>query len=205
MKSKIFSALFVAVALLANVVKAENPNNPAIDLKKEGIEVAAVNKTLLVKITEIPNEVVSVSIESPEFGRVFAENFTVNSSVLKRFDLSKLEVGSYRLTIKKAGITTVQPFEVDFGKIQVITDKIETYYSPRISQKGDKVLVSYLSTVPSTLNVVIYNNAGISIFEEKYETTNFQKAFSLSKLPKGVYFVEVSSDSTETESFTVKL
>jgi Secretion system C-terminal sorting domain len=201
MKFKNAYALIAAVALFANVLKAETPNNPVEIAAKAGIEIGAINKTLLVQISDAENQNVEVIILD-DSREVYRETFAGKSSLIKRFDLKRLDAGSYQLVIKKAGMTTVQPFEVDFTKINVLSDKLETIFKPRVAEKNGKILVSFLASTPTNVDVRVYDNAGVTVFQENYKTTLLQKAYNLTNLPKGVYFVEVTTD-VDTEYFTI--
>jgi hypothetical protein len=194
-------ALIAAVALFANALKAETPKNPVDLAAKEGIEIGAINKTLLVQISDAENQKVEVVI-TDENREVYRESFNGKTTIIKRFDLKRLDAGQYRLIIKKEGITTIQPFDVDFTKINVLTDKMETIFKPRVSQKKGKILVSFLATQSTDVSVRIYDNEGITLFNETYNTTLLQKAYNLDKLPKGAYFVEVNT-AVDTEYFIV--
>ena len=123
---------------------------------------------------------------------------------LKQYDLHLLENGDYVLIVENGRTKTIQPFVLEFGSIKITEAERSTKRLPQITQITTGMDVRVYASKKTTVNVKIVDNQGINVFEEKTEAVSLAKRYNLSKLPSGVYFVQVQADG-ETQYATIVL
>jgi hypothetical protein len=198
MTSKIFFICTLAAFLTAEPLTASTPN---VDITV--VKVAAVNKTLQVKIVKTLDEPFDISIEAAD-GTVVYNEQAAKTAVWKRYDLRQLETGNYLLIVKNGRTKTVQPFALNFNGILITETERMTKQLPQITQVGTGINVRVYTPKKALVKVQITDNQGISVFKEETETLALAKHYNLNKLPSGVYFVEVEADG-ETQYSTISI
>jgi Secretion system C-terminal sorting domain len=198
MTSKIFFICTLAAFLTAEPLTASTPN---VDITV--VKVAAVNKTLQVKIVKTLDEPFDISIEAAD-GTVVYNEQAAKTAVWKRYDLRQLETGNYLLIVKNGRTKTIQPFALNFNGILITETERMTKQLPQITQVGTGINVRVYTPKKALVKVQITDNQGISVFKEETETLALAKHYNLNKLPSGVYFVEVEADG-ETQYSTISI
>jgi hypothetical protein len=194
-------ALMFVVAIFANTLKAELlPIRP--DFKID-VSVTATNKTMAVKIRDAEISDATISITNTEGVEIFSEKVAGQVSNLRKYNLQKLEIGNYTLTVKRKRSTLIQPFIVNFENIEVLTAMAETRFTPVVTLKDKTLNVSASSFGKPGIYVSISDNYGTTVFSAKYEDFTLQKRFDLSKLQNGAYIVEVVTYGNEIEYFPI--
>lgn len=200
MKLKFFFTYIMAAFLTASTFAATEPN---FDDDITGVKIAAFNRTLQVNLASVTDETVNISIETPNGLVVHHENVT-QMSVLKKYDLRQLEGGDYTLIIENGRTKTIQPFILEFGSIKILENERVTKRLPQILQAKSNVDVRVYMSKKATISINILDNQGLSVFEEKTDAISFAKRYNLSKLPAGIYLVEVLADG-EAQYSTIVL
>jgi hypothetical protein len=197
MTSKIFFICTLAAFLTAPTLTASTPVDITV------VKVAAVNKTLQVKVVKTLDEPFDISIEAVD-GTVVYNEQAAKTAVWKQYDLRQLETGNYLLIVKNGRTKTVQPFALNFNGILITETERVTKQLPQITQVGTGINVRVYTPKKALVKVLITDNQGISVFKEETETLALAKHYNLNKLPSGVYFVEVQADG-ETQYSTISI
>ena len=140
------------------------------------------------------------------FGEKFATDIVKSSAhFAKRYNLTQLETGKYRLVVTKNLIKTIQPFELTNRTIILNELERKDKFLPTVSQKDKKLNVNVLLGNYSNITVSMYSSDGFKAFEDKnYVVLTLNKRYDLSKVPAGTYIVEVVAGD-DTQYFTVTL
>ncbi len=200
MKLKFFFSTIIAATLTAATFAA---TTPTLDDDISGVKIAAINRTLQVSLAAVTDATIDISIETANGSVVHHETVT-QMSILKKYDLQQLEGGDYTLIIENGRTKTIQPFILEFGSIKILETERVTKRLPQILQVKTNIDVRAYMTKKSTVSINIVDNQGITVFEEKTDAVSFAKRYNLSKLPSGVYFVQVQADG-ETQYSTIVL
>ena len=198
MKFKTFFICILAVLFTAKTWATDAPNFDITSIK-----VSAINRTLQVTVAKTTDEAINISIETLN-GTVIHEERTTQATTLKKYDLHLLESGDYVLVVENGRTKTIQPFVLEFGSIKITESERTTKRLPQITQVTTGIDVRVYASKKTTVNVKIIDNQGISVFEESIDALGFAKHYNLSKLPSGVYFVEVNADN-EAQYSTIVL
>ena len=200
MKLKFFFSTIIAATLTAATFAA---TTPTFDDDITGVKIAAINRTLQVNLSNVTDATIDIRIETTNGAVVHHETVT-QMSILKKYDLRQLEGGDYTLIIENGRTKTIQPFILEFGSIKILETERVTKRLPQILQVKTNMDVRVYMTKKSTVSINIVDNQGINVFEEKTEAVSLAKRYNLSKLPSGVYFVQVQADG-ETQYATIVL
>jgi hypothetical protein len=194
-------ALMFVVAIFANTLKAELL--PVHRSFKTEVTVSASQKTITVKIQDSEISDALVTIVNNEGVHIFSETVTGQAANLRKYNLQKLEIGNYTLTIKRKRSTLIQPFSVNITNIEVLSVLSQTHFTPVVALKGNFLNVSASSFGQPGINVSIIDNFGARVFEASYEDFTLQKRFDLTKLQNGAYVVEVITYGNDVEYFPI--
>jgi hypothetical protein len=173
------------------------------DLEGTAVKVTSESKSIVVNLGKVTKEEVSIKIEDAEGNVLLAETVKEIPFFAKRYNLSQLEKGNYKLTITKSTVRTVQPFQVTTEGIQISEIEKKEKFLPVLNQKGSKLDVNVLLGNYSNIIVSIVNNEGRKVFvDTNYVVMDLHKRYDLSKLASGVYIAEVKAGD-ETFYYTV--
>jgi len=162
-------------------------------------------KSVTIKLNNIQKDVLNISLENTEGTVFFTESVSATAQYAKKFNLSQLEAGSYRIVIKKNASKTIQPFELTNKGVELNQSERKEKFLPSVVQKGSSVRVNCLTSNYTNIFVRIYDNVGKLVFEDaNYVVFQLHKTFNLSQLPEGTYIMEVVAGD-EIEYTTVKL
>jgi glucuronoarabinoxylan endo-1,4-beta-xylanase len=193
-KNTLRLALSLVLFVSTFSINANNPTPSVImtDAPSE-IKVMAVNKTLFVKVAIPQIEDVTISIETAEGAIIYNETVNVVDAFTKRYNLRELAIGNYKLVIKRKRSKTVQPLTIGVNSISVEEAKREVLPLPTVVQVGSFVNVNIPTKLANDVTVRIYDNLGVTLMEKTYSKVGLRR-YDLSKLPSGVYFVEVDGE-----------
>jgi hypothetical protein len=206
MKIRLSFILALAVSMFATTLKADSVER-MFTLEGANIRITAIenSKTVVVTLSNTSTGDVTVSLEDA-FGSNFATD-KVKSAVRfsKKYNLSQLEAGKYRLVVTKNFVKTIQPFELTNRNIVLNELERREKFLPSISHKGNFLDVNVLLGNYSNIIVKVYGNEGLVSFEDKnYVVLTLHKRYDLAKLPAGAYIVEVLAGD-ETQYFNINL
>ncbi len=197
MKTKVFFVFTLSIAFMAQSLMA----NPIALV--ESIRITASQKHLKVDVAKTPDEIVEVTIEDTE-GVVLYNDEIEKKATRKSYDLRNLPAGQYHLIVLKNRVKMIQPFTINTEGIVVHEQDRVITPMPQVSLKGTKLDVRIFSSRNERAFLKIVDNQGITAFEETITGKSVAKRFDLKKLPKGVYFVELTVDSG-FDSFIIQL
>ena len=196
-------ALMFVVAIFANTLKAELL--PVHRSFKTEVTVSATAKVLTVKIQDKEISDAFVSIVNTEGVEIFNEKVIGTQSNLRKYNLQKLEIGNYTLTVKRKRSTLIQPFAVNLGNIEVFSAMAETRFTPIVVLKEKLLNVSASSFGKPGISVSISDNYGTKVFTAEYNDFTLQKRYDLAKLQNGAYIVEVITYGNDIEYFPITI
>jgi hypothetical protein len=206
MKITLSFILALAVSTFATTLKAENTER-MFTVEGANIRITALenSKTVMVTLTNTSTGEVTVALEDA-FGSNFAkDNVKSTASFSKKYNLSQLEAGNYRLVVTKNFIKTIQPFELTSRNIVLNELERKEKFLPSINHSGNRLDVNVLLGNYSNVIVKVYSNDGLISFEDKnYVVLTLHKRYDLSKLPVGAYIVEVLAGD-ETQYYNINL
>jgi hypothetical protein len=198
--------LALAVSMFTTTLKAENTER-MFTVEGTSIHITAIenSKTVMVTLSNTSKGEVTVALEDV-YGASFANDKVKSSErFAKKYNLSQLEAGNYRLVVTKNFIKTVQPFELTHNNIILNELERKEKFLPNIKLKGNMLDVNVLLGNYSNIIVKVYSNDGLVSFEDKnYVVLTLHKRFDLSRLASGSYIVEVLAGD-ETQYYTINL
>lgn len=196
----------LAITLISTTVKADNGSfsydlGGGTNLKISAIE---NTKTVVVSLTNVTNEEVTIELEGVE-GTLVTDNVKGKPNFSKKYNLVNLESGSYRVVVTKKATKTVQPFELTSKSLVLFESERKEKFLPSLNQNGMKIDVNVLLGNYSNIKVNIYDNEGRKVYDDiNYVVMLLHKRYDLSKLPSGGYVVEVIAGD-ETQYFPIAL
>ncbi len=197
MRTKLFFIWTLAAAFMAQSVTAK-----PIDAYST-IKVTAVKMNLKVDVAKTLDEIVDVTIEDAE-GFVLQNDRIEKGATRKRYNMRNLPAGQYRLIVLKNRVKMIQPFSINSEEITILETDRTFNQLPQVVLKGTKLEVRVFSSEKENATLKIVDNQGLTAFEQAFDAKTFAKRYDLSKLPKGVYFVELVVDANY-ENFIIQL
>jgi hypothetical protein len=206
MKKLSASILAIAFATTTFTAKAENVER-IFKLEGTNINITAIDnsKTVVVSFDNTASGDMTIALEDVNGSNYAADKVKPSAHFAKRYNLSQLEAGKYRIVVTKNLIKTVQPFELTNRAVVLSELERKDKFVPTISQKDKKMDVNVLLGNYSNVTVKIYTNEGKLVFQNKnYVVLTLNKRYDLSKMDAGTYMVEILAGD-ETERFTINL
>jgi hypothetical protein len=206
MKTRLFFSLATAAMLFANTITANNIEN-MYDLGGTRLKISAVNteKAVIVDATNTFNQEITVNIEDINGNTLYSEKIKEGQRFVKKYNLTKLESGDYRLVVVKKLFKTIQPITVTEKTVEMSEVERKEKFLPNVTAKNGLMDVNVLLGNYNNIHVRLYDVAGKKVFEElNYVVFNLHKRYDLTKLDKGIYFAEVVAGD-EVQTFTIKL
>jgi hypothetical protein len=206
MKTRFFSALATAAVLFTNTIFANNIEN-LYDLGGTSLTISTIKseKSVIVNATNTNDQDITVAIEDANGAVVFKEQTNQGRQFAKKYNLSKLDAGDYRVIVTKNYFKTIQPITLTHGTIEMSVSERKEKFLPNVTVKDMKMDVNVLLGNYNNVHVSVYANTGEKVFEERdYVVLNLHKRYNLENLKKGIYLVEVTAGD-ETKTFTIEL
>lgn len=181
--------LTVLVAFLAlNLAAAAADTNPDVRIEK-----TAEAKKFSLELTNIDAAATTVNLYDANGVALLTEKAT-NNYYGKVFNMANLPAGSYELVVTTTNRDIVQPITLTANGIEMDANKRTVYFAPVILTKNTNVDVSYFRGKITDVTVGIYHNNEL-VFEEDFENViKVERRYNVSSLPKGTYYVRVSTD-----------
>lgn len=194
MKSIRFSAFMLGFVLMS--LNSLNATGIVYTLGKTtfNLSTEAGSKSLLLKIENTGSERISVAIFD-NTGNILKEE-TVNAAVpfSKRYDLSRLPVGDYTISVSKTLMEKVLPFTINKTGVVLEEDKAFDKFSPMIALSGKHLDINFLLSGAEKVKVNLTNQSGEQVFTETVATDKvFNRRYNVKALTPGKYAVEVKA------------
>jgi hypothetical protein len=180
MKTITAISFLVASALVSQLSFASGNLNVAVS----NIE----NRKAMLEVTHNDGETIEISILN-EMGEsiYYHETTRISPEFKKSLDFSKLEEGTYKLSVKTVGGAKEQMITIGRDGISYGEEKMKT--DPFFSYKNDQLNISFLNHHNETMNFYLYEK-GELVFEKNLSNESaISKGFDLAKLRKGEYQV----------------
>jgi phosphotransferase system HPr-like phosphotransfer protein len=203
MKSiKFLSTFALAATLFVQTLSANNIEN-TFDLSGTTVRIASSFKTIILNLGDVQKEEITIKIQDGDENTLLNETVKNVKGFTKKYNLSRLENGSYQMIITKKTVRTVQPFKIEDGQVKMTETEKKEKFLPIINFKDEKLDVNVLLGNYSNIVVKLYDNEGREIMTDKHLAEfKLNKRYNLSKLPAGIYLAEVLAGD-ETFSYTV--
>jgi hypothetical protein len=192
MKKQIILALAFTATFLANSAFANTIEN-TYNLAGTTVSISATtDKAIIVNLGTVKGETVTIAIENAEGARLMTEKVKETAQFSKKYNVSKLDNGKYKMIVTKKTLRTVQPFDItDKGVLMAVTEKKEKFI-PVVSFMDNKLKVNVLLGNYSNITVTMYDADSRKVINDKnYVVLDLHKTFNVSALAKGTYVVEV--------------
>jgi hypothetical protein len=191
------SPLILVVALIATLFSQtafSNTNERNFDLGGTTVKISSVQKSVVVNLGSVQKEEITISIEDAAGNILVTEIVKNNANFVKRYNVSKLEVGQYSITITKKTLRTVQPFSVSAVGVTMSDIEKKEKFIPYLVQNGNKLDVNVLLGNYNNITIKIVDNEGrTSIDDRNYVVLTLHKRFDLTRLAPGTYIAEVTA------------
>ena len=193
-----FAAILFTSTAFANVV--EN----IVDVAGTTIKITAADRAIVVDLGAVTKEEITIKIEDDYGNQLLTEKVRDRPLFVKKYNLSHLEAGKYKLTITKTTSRTVQPFEITDKGVVISEIEQKVKFLPVVHWNGTKLDVNALLSNYSNITVTIIDNEGRTVTQDKnYAVLAFHKRYDMSQLPTGVYVIEViAGDETFYQTIT---
>ena len=191
MKTRLFFILALVAILFTNTLSANVIEN-TFDLAGTTVKISSAEKAIVVNLGSVQKETVSIVIADAQNNVLLSETVKETPNFVKRYNMSKLEKGTYTLTVTKKTLRTVQPFEITDNSLVIAELEKKEKFIPVVNFNSDKLDVNVLLGNYSNITVTILDNEGRKVAEDKnYVVLDLHKRYDLTKLPSGVYVIEV--------------
>jgi hypothetical protein len=203
MKSiKLFSAFAFATSLFVQTLSANVIENT---YNVDGVEVKIASNAqyVIVNLGDVQNEEIKISLVDDDQNILLTETVKDVKSFTKRYNVSRLDDGSYKMIITKKTVRTVQPFSIEKGIVKMSNLDKKEKFLPALSFNNGKLDVNVLLGNYSNIIVKLFDNEGREVMTDNhYAEFKLNKRYDLVKLPTGVYVAQVMAGD-EIFSYTV--
>jgi hypothetical protein len=203
MKSiKLFSAFAFATSLFVQTLSANVIEN-IYNVDGVEVKIASNAQNVIVNLGDVQNEEINISIMDDDQKTLMSETVKDVKGFVKRYNVSRLEDGIYKMIITKKTIRTVQPFSIEKGIVKMSNMDKKEKFLPTLSFNNGKLDVNVLLGNYSNIVVKLFDNEGREVMTDNhYAEFKLNKRYDLVKLPTGVYVAQVMAGD-ETFSYTV--
>lgn len=203
MKSIKFLSTFALAATLFVQTLSANAIENVYTMDGTTVKIASTQKNIIVNLGDVQNEDITIALMDEDQNTLVSETVKDVKNFVKKYNVSRLEDGDYKMIITKKTIRTVQPFSIKRGEVTMSIDDKKEKFLPTISFKDDKLDVNVLLSNYSNIIVKIYDNEGREMMNDKQMAEfKLNKRYNLSKLQTGVYVAEVTAGD-ETFRYTI--
>lgn len=177
MKTKHFFLLIVATTFVANVFATDIPRMSIIPLK---------DSKALVTIQHTVPDVSEISITTESGEVVYYKKSKKEIDLYKKiFDLSQLENGNYRLSLKAGNATVKNDLSIKNGIVSVLKQRNEM--EPYFTVDKNNVILSYLNFEKEEMTVHVYNTNKLVYSKKLGNDLAMHRMLNLEKLKNGHY------------------
>jgi hypothetical protein len=180
MKTIITISFLIATAIISQTSFAGGNLNVAIS--------SLENRKAMLEVSHNDDKAFEIEILNPMGESIYYHQTNRMSPEFKKnLDLSSLEEGIYRLSVKTDGGSKEQLITIGKDGISYGEEKMKT--DPFFSYKNDQLNLSFLNHHNESMNIYLYQK-GELIFEKNLANeSSISKGFDLGKLRKGEYQV----------------
>lgn len=192
MKKVIILAIAITATFLTTTVSA-NPVRNSYYLAGTTVSISATtDKAIIVNLGNVKGETVTIIIENADGVRFMTENVKETAQFSKKYKISQLDNGKYKMIVSKQTSRIIQPFDItDKGVIMVEADKKELI-APVVTFKENKLNVNVFLGYYGSITVTMYDAESNKIMENKNPLVLLlHKMFNTSALPKGAYVLDI--------------
>jgi len=182
----------LALAIVLSSITATFANNNPFD---SSLKLSQTETSFIVDVSVFGAEVKFVTIVDSYGNLIFTDKIKPNKERIK-YVLDKLQAGTY--TVKVKGDKIVEHYIINHNGTNVNLVEQDTYSSPTIVKKENKIIVKSTDLNNNELRFSIFNSAGESIYT--YDGFS-QMAFNLNELDSGNYRVVVRNNEVSEELF----
>jgi hypothetical protein len=167
------------------------------------VKIASTTQSVIVNLGDVQNEEIKISLVDEDQKTLMTETVKNANGFVKKYNMSRLEDGSYKMIITKKTVRTVQPFTIEKGEVKMSGMDKKEKFLPALSFNNGKLDVNVLLTNYSNIIVKLFDNEGREVMTDNhYAEFKLNQRYDLAKLPAGVYVAQVMAGD-ETFSYTV--
>jgi hypothetical protein len=167
------------------------------------VKIASNAKNVIVNLGDVQNEEIKITLVDDDQNILLTETVKDVKSFTKRYNVSRLYDGSYKMIITKKTVRTVQPFSIEKGIVKMSNLDKKEKFLPTLTFNNGKLDVNVLLGNYSNIVVKLFDNEGREVMTDNhYAEFKLNKRYDLVKLPTGVYVAQVMAGD-ETFSYTV--
>jgi len=170
---------------------------------KERLDVVALNKAKsLLLVIQDSSQDLAVRLVDSDFNTIYSETIK-SSNINKKFDLKNLNDGTYYFYTSNDLRDIAYTISISDNVLSIVNE--EEKVKPFFRKTEDKVLMNFLNSEKSSVEIKLYDEDNRLVFSEiRNEEVIVEKAFDFSKAFPGVYTVIISDENNSyTESFIV--
>ena len=176
MKKQLFT--YLSILFFTVTAANANPDKPVSSVAVFSFENVHSGETLLIKNVE--NEL------------IYTEDITLSGVYFKKFDLSSLQDGTYKLILERADRFEIQSFEINQGSMISGSEKTMVY-KPTAQLIKDRLYISQYATTESKLAISIYYQGELIHSSQVTGIKTIGKIFKLDSTRKGEYTIILKS------------
>ena len=149
------------------------------------------DKKLVIDISNLYGDHATCRIVDNSGFVVFSEKITESNMIIKKYDLSKLDLGYYVLTLEDdMSIETIK-FELTEGEINY-SDRTRTVYKPTIIEKSENLYYLNQLALNKEVKLEVSKNGEYYFSETYINQPTISKKIDLTRAEKGEYLIKVS-------------
>jgi hypothetical protein len=203
MKSIKFLSTFALAATLFVQTLSANAIENVYTMDGTTVKIASTSKNIIVNLGDVQNEEITITLMDDDQNTLVSESVKDVKNFAKKYNVSRLDDGNYKMIITKKTIRTVQPFIILHGEVTMSVGDKKEKFLPTISFSNDKLDVNVLLSNYSNIIVKLYDNEGREVMNDKQMAEfKLNKRYNLSNLQAGVYVAEVTAGD-ETFRYTI--
>ena len=149
------------------------------------------NEKIVVDLSSLAGSDVSCQILNEEGIVVYVDDFRVQRSGLKSYNLENLESGQYTFILNDIRQTLEYNVVKEDYNVS-IQDSPEVTFKPTITNSNKNIADFHLLSLGKNVILELNNSEGKEIFKQSYEGTNtISKRFNMTGSPRGEYTLTV--------------
>jgi Secretion system C-terminal sorting domain len=194
MKSiKFLPAFALAATLFVQTLSANTIEN-VYTMDGTTVKIAANAKNIIVNLGDVQKEEITIALMDDDQNTLMSETIKDVKNFAKKYNVSRLEDGDYRMIVTKKTIRTVQPFSILHGEVTMSVEDKKDKFLPTLSFQNDNLDVNVLLSNYSNIIVKLYDNEGREVMNDKQMAEfKLNKRYNLTNLQSGVYVAEVTA------------
>lgn len=171
------------------------------------VQADGTSQTLILRTTTDVAQDTEVSIRDHRGHTLYSKSLTTGSFLNTRFALSALPTGDYDLVIQDRIGRTTQPVRVTGAGITADPAAARRVFFPQCDvQDGRTLRINYLNHRGQRVDIRVEDATGREVFSDFVNgSTPVQRAYELSRLPRGQYSVRITAKTIDTYTTTFEL